>query len=146
MNRYLTIVVVTLVSTTTTSAQAPSPATRRAREIVAVINTATPASIRAYVDSAFSGEMRRMPMDAHISFFMGQREQSGGLEWVDVQEAAASRTTALLRRKLTGAPVAVAVTVAGRERIHSSKTDKMGDGSSFTETGGMRKKSFRRRR
>jgi len=111
MNRYLTLVAATLISAATTSAQAPSPATRRAREIVAVINTATPASVRAYVDSAFSGEMRRMPMDAHIDFFMGQREQSGGLEWIDVQEAAGSRTTALLRRKLTGDPVAVAVTV-----------------------------------
>lgn len=113
MNRYLTVVAATLICTATTSAQAqaPSPATRRAREIVAVINTATPASIRAYVDSAFAGEMRRMPMQAHINFFMGQREQSGGLEWVEVQEAAGSRTTALLRRKLTGDPIALAVTV-----------------------------------
>ncbi len=111
MNRYQTIVAASLICTATTSAQAPSPATRRAREIVAVINTATPASIRAYVDSAFAGEMRRLPMRAHIDFFMGQREQSGGLEWIDVQEAAGSRTTALLRRKLTGNPIAVAVTV-----------------------------------
>ena len=111
MNRNLMIVAAMMIPTATILAQAPSPATRRAREIVAVINTATPASIRAYVDSAFGGGMRRLPMRAHIDFFMGQREQSGGLEWVDVQEAAGPRTTALVRRKLTGAPFGVAVTV-----------------------------------
>ncbi|HEX6052169.1 MAG TPA: hypothetical protein VFZ21_23040, partial [Gemmatimonadaceae bacterium] len=55
----------------TASAQTPSPATRRAREVVGVINSATPASVRAFVDSAFGGEMRGLPMQAHIGFFMG---------------------------------------------------------------------------
>ena len=59
-------------------AQTPSPATKRAREVVAVINSATPATIRAFVDSAFDDQMRGLPMRAHIDFFMGQREQSGG--------------------------------------------------------------------
>ena len=90
-------------------AHGQSPATRRAREVVAVINTATPATIRAFVDSAFDDGMRGMPMRAHIDFFMGQREQSGGLEWVDVQEEKAGETTALLRRKLTGDLIAVLV-------------------------------------
>jgi CubicO group peptidase (beta-lactamase class C family) len=111
MYRLLTISAAALISTGTISAQSPSPATRRAREIVAVINTATPARIRAYVDSAFGGGMRRLPMQAHVDFFMDQREQSGGLEWVEVQEAAGSRTTALLKRKVTGDAIAVAVTV-----------------------------------
>src|SRR5690349_701025 len=90
-------------------AQAQTPATRRAREVVAVINSATPASVRAFVDSAFDDQMRGMPMRAHVDFFMGQREQSGGLEWVDVQEEKPGETTALLRRKLTGELVAVVV-------------------------------------
>jgi len=67
-------------------AQAQSPTTRRAREVVAVINAATPATIRAFVDSAFDDRMRGMPMRAHIDFFMGQREQSRGLDWVEVQD------------------------------------------------------------
>jgi len=91
--------------------QAPSPATKRAREVVALINTATPSAIRAYVDSAFAGRMRSLPMPAHVDFFMGQREQSGGFDWVEVQEAAPGRTTALLKRKLTGDFAAIAVQV-----------------------------------
>jgi CubicO group peptidase (beta-lactamase class C family) len=90
-------------------AEAQSPATKRAREVVAVINTATPASIRAFVDSAFGDQMRGMPMRAHIEFFMNQRELSGGLEWVDVQDEKPGETTALLKRKLTGDHVAVLV-------------------------------------
>ena len=94
---------------TIASAQATSPATRRAREVVALINTATPAALRAYADSAFAGGMRTLPLQAHVNFFLGQREQSGQLEWVDVQEEVAGRTTALLRRKLTGDLLAVSV-------------------------------------
>jgi len=61
--------------------QGTSPATKRAREVVALINTATPPAIRAYVDSAFAGRMRSLPMSAHVDFFMGQREQSGGFDF-----------------------------------------------------------------
>src|SRR6476620_8743947 len=91
--------------------QATSPATKRAREVVALINTATPAAIRAYVDSAFAGRMRTLPMGAHIDFFMGQHEQSGGFDWVEVQEEPPGRTTALLKQKLTGDYTAIAVQV-----------------------------------
>src|SRR5574338_313772 len=52
--------------------QTESPSTRRAREVVAAINAATPATLRAFVDSALDDQMRRMPMRAHIDFFMGQ--------------------------------------------------------------------------
>src|SRR5215203_658579 len=94
---------------TMSRAQAQSPATKRAREVVAVINAATPPTIRAFVDSAFDDQMRGMPMRAHVDFFMNQREQSGGLEWVDVQEEKPGETTALVKRKLTGELIAVAV-------------------------------------
>jgi CubicO group peptidase (beta-lactamase class C family) len=94
---------------TTGFGQASSPATRRAREVVALINTATPAALRTYVDSAFNGQMRSLPMDAHLDFFLGQREQSSSLDWVDVQDEKAGETTALLKRKLTGELVAVLV-------------------------------------
>ena len=91
--------------------QGPSPATKRAREVVALINTATPPAIRAYVDSAFAGRMRSLPMGAHVDFFMGQHEQSGGFDWVEVQEEAPGRTTALLKQKLTGDYAAISVQV-----------------------------------
>ena len=92
-------------------AQSQPPATRRAREVVTLINSGTPATIRAYVDSAFALGMRGMPMSAHLNFMMGQRERSRGLDWVEVQEEAANSATALLRQKLTGDLIAVLVRV-----------------------------------
>jgi CubicO group peptidase (beta-lactamase class C family) len=94
-------------------AQTETPTTKRAREVVAVINAATPAKIRAFVDSAFDDQMRGLPMRAHIDFFMGQHDQSGGLEWVEVQDEKPGETTALLKRKLTGEYVAVLVRTNG---------------------------------
>jgi hypothetical protein len=82
----LTSAALVAAGSTIAMAQTPSPTTKRAREVVAVINAATPVAIRAFVDSAFDDQMRGLPMRAHIDFFMGQREQSGGLEWVDVQD------------------------------------------------------------
>src|SRR5438309_10711605 len=92
-------------------AQSPPPATRRAHEVVTLINTATPATIRAYVDTAMAAGMRTLPAKAHIDFLLGQREQTGGLDWVDVQEEVPHQTTTLLRRKLTGDLMAVQVLV-----------------------------------
>jgi CubicO group peptidase (beta-lactamase class C family) len=92
-------------------AQAQTPATRRAREIVALINSAPPAAIRAYVDTALASRMRGMPMAAHLDFMLGQRGQSQGLEWVEVQEETPGFTVALLKRKLTGDLTALAVRV-----------------------------------
>ena len=111
MKAHRLLVLATLLSSIsmTASAQTPSPATRRAREVVAVINSATPASVRAFVDSAFGGGMRGLPMRAHIDFFMGQRDQTGGLEWVAVEEETPQRAVVALRRKLTGEGIAVVV-------------------------------------
>ena len=108
-SRALTSVALLTALAAAAPAQTPSPATRRAREVVALINAATPAAIRAYVDTAMAAGMRSLPVQAHIDFFMGQREQSRGLEWVDVQEEAPGGTTALLRQRLTGEPIAVLV-------------------------------------
>jgi CubicO group peptidase (beta-lactamase class C family) len=94
---------------TMTRAQAESPSTKRAREVVGAINAATPATVRAFVDSALDDQMRRLPMRAHIDFFMGQRAQSGSLDWVEVQDEKPGETTALLKRKLTGEYVAILV-------------------------------------
>ena len=76
-----------------------------------MINSATPGAIRAYVDTALAARMRTLPLEAHLNFFMGQREQSGGLDWLDVQNEEPNRTTALLRQKLTGERIALLVGV-----------------------------------
>src|SRR5687767_11563146 len=108
-SRVMTVSATLAVAVSTVAwAQTPSPSTRRAREVVALINSATPAAIRGYADTAFAGRMRSLPPQAHVDFFMGQREQ-GGVEWVAVQEESAGRTTVLLKRKLTGDLIAVMV-------------------------------------
>jgi CubicO group peptidase (beta-lactamase class C family) len=96
---------------TVLGAQADKPATRRAHEIVALINSGTPGAIRSYVDTAFNSRMRELPMSAHLNFMMGQRDRSQGLEWMEVQEETPPLTTALLKRKLTGDLMALAVRV-----------------------------------
>jgi len=114
MNRCLTLALAALICADASSAfaqAAPSPATRRAREVVAMINTATPAVLRAFADTAFDTQMRGMPLDAHVNFFLGQREASGGLEWEGVDSESAGETVALLSRKLTGERIAILVRV-----------------------------------
>src|SRR5688572_13056473 len=90
-------------------AAAQTAATRRAREAVAIINTATPRVLKAWVDSAFGGPMRNTPPDAWVNIFMGLRERSGGLAWVSVQEDSANRAVIRLTRKLTGETNALTV-------------------------------------
>lgn len=93
------------------TAQTESPPVRRAREIVTLINEATPASIRAYIDSAFGGGMRTVPMDAHLNFLFGQRHRTRGLEWLEGTADNAGSATGLARSRLTGETVAIGVRV-----------------------------------
>jgi CubicO group peptidase (beta-lactamase class C family) len=113
MNRQLPVLCAVLGSALSVMGvvQSPSPATRRAHEIVTLINSATPSGIRAYVDTAMAGRMRSLPLQAHIDFMLGQRDQSRGLEWVEVQEETPTHATAVLRRKLTADLVAMQVSV-----------------------------------
>ena len=92
-------------------ASAQTAAKKRAREAVAIINTATPRLLKAYVDSAFGGRMRDTPPDAYVNIFLGLRERSGGLEWVSVQEESAYRAVVRMTRKLTGETNALEVSV-----------------------------------
>jgi CubicO group peptidase (beta-lactamase class C family) len=109
MRPFLLVAATILVAQTSASAQ--SAATKRAREAVAIINTATPRLLKAYVDSAFGGPMRNTPPDAYVNLFMGLRERSGGLEWVSVQEESANRAVILMTRKLTGETNALQISV-----------------------------------
>ena len=107
----LSLIAATAVLVAQPPASAQNVATRRAREAVAIINSATPKVLRAYVDSAFGGPMRDRPTDAYVNLFMGLRERSGGLEWVSVQEETAYRAVIRLTRKLTGETNALQVSV-----------------------------------
>lgn len=96
----------------TSSAQASPPPVRRARELVALINTAQVAAVKAYVDSAFGGQMQGMPMEAHIGFVMGQHDESGGLTWVEATSVSPTSATAVVTGRLTGEPMAIGIRVA----------------------------------
>jgi CubicO group peptidase (beta-lactamase class C family) len=91
--------------------QAEGPGVRRLRELVGLINSATPTAVKAYVDSAFGPSMRGMPLEAHVSFVLNQRETSRGLELVEVTEDTPTHATALVRRRLTGDPAAIIVRI-----------------------------------
>jgi CubicO group peptidase (beta-lactamase class C family) len=92
-------------------AQTDSPATRRAREIVALINAPVPSAVRAYVDSAFGPSMRRLPLAAHINFMMGQRQASGGLDFVEASAENSTSAIALVVNRITGDPTGLSVRV-----------------------------------
>jgi hypothetical protein len=96
-------------------AQAPAgaqtAATRRAREVVAIINTSTPTVLKAYVDSAFGGPMRDRSPDDYVNLLFGLRERSGGLEWVSLQKDSANHAVILMKRRLTGETNALQVDV-----------------------------------
>ena len=111
MRSRLLLLAASLLAVSAPLAAQEAPSTRRAREMVALINAGSPPAIRRYVDTAFTGRMRELPMSAHLNFLLGQREQSRALEWVEVQETTPGLTVALLRRSLTGDPMALAVRV-----------------------------------
>lgn len=90
-----------------------SVATRRAREAVAIINSATPALLKAFVDSAFGGPMRQRPTESYVPLLLGLRERSGGLEWMRVEEEGAERAVVRLRRRLTGEENSLQLSVEG---------------------------------
>lgn len=92
-------------------AHAQSPATRRAREFVALIDSGTPAAIRVYVDTAMSDDMKKIPIQEHINFVLSQRDLSRGLTWVEAPEEAPDSSTVLVRRALTGDLMALHVDV-----------------------------------
>lgn len=95
------------------AAQAEPPAVRRAREVVSLINSATPAVVRAYVDSAFGGAMRTLPLDAHLNFLLGQRHRTKGLEWLEGIADNATSATGLARIRLTGETLGIGVRIEG---------------------------------
>ncbi|MHB1329072.1 MAG: serine hydrolase domain-containing protein [Gemmatimonadales bacterium] len=113
----ISTLLLSLVLTSAGSAQVDGPAVRRAREMVALINSGTPAMIQAYVDSAFAPAMRRMPLSAHVSYVMGQRELSRRLEWVAPIESTPTMAVVHLTRQLTGAPLALMVRTEGERGL-----------------------------
>jgi CubicO group peptidase (beta-lactamase class C family) len=79
-----------------------SPAERRAKEFIRLLNANDREGFRKYVMENFGGRMRQLPMDAHMNFFSSVYDRTRGVEFMSVQEAKANETTVLVKQKLTG--------------------------------------------
>jgi CubicO group peptidase (beta-lactamase class C family) len=82
----------------------PTSATRRARELVDLINRGSLAAIGAYVDSACSPDaIRNIGVDQIRAFFFEQRALGRRLAWVGAREPKKDLVYARVTRTLTGA-------------------------------------------
>lgn len=88
--------------TQTPSANADSPAVRRAKELAQVINSGKVAEARKYVQENYAPAFLNIPLDRHLNFIGRTYDQSRGLEFQRVQEEKPNEATVVLKNKLTG--------------------------------------------
>ena len=93
--------------------QEVSPAERRLRELVTLVNTGNRAEARKYIEANFSASMLQHPMEAHLEFFSRMQDDSRGFEIHSVQDSKPNQVTMLLKKKLTGDWDAMFVAVEG---------------------------------
>jgi CubicO group peptidase (beta-lactamase class C family) len=86
----------------TPSAGGDSPALRRARELIQVINTGKLAEAKKYIQENYAPSFLRLPMDAHLNFVARVYDQTRGLEFQRVEGEQAGGVTVVLKGKLTG--------------------------------------------
>src|SRR5262245_57374610 len=84
------------------SANADSPAVRRARELTQVINAGKLAEARKYVQENYAPEFLNIPMDDHLRFIASLRDRTRGVEFQRVQEEKPAEATVVLKNNLTG--------------------------------------------
>ena len=88
-----------------------SHAEKMARELVQMITTGKPPEMRKFVETNYSAEFSKIPMDAHVGFLLSRQDISRGYDIVSVQDSQSDSVTLLLKNKLTGAYEAVFVAV-----------------------------------
>ena len=66
------------------AATAQSPAETRAREVAQILDSGDRTAIKKYVTENFGGRMAEIPMDAHLNFFLGEQDQSRGIEQTEI--------------------------------------------------------------
>ena len=93
------------------AASADTPATRRVAELVKIINTTDAAATKKFIEENYGGEFAGLPLSAHLNFLAQMRDRTRGVEFRGIQEGSATEAVALLRAKLTGDWMALAVTV-----------------------------------
>lgn len=109
---YLLLVLIFILSFAFTGlGQTESPAEKRAKELVQIINSGNRAEFQKYVEGNFGTEMLGIPMDRHLNFFSSVYDASRGYEISGVQETKPNEATLLVKNKLTGEWDALAVVV-----------------------------------
>ena len=81
---------------------ADSPAVKRGKELVAVINEGNYARASAYIKENYSESFLKIPMEQHLQFIMINHDQTRGVDSVSVQAETADSATMLGRSKVTG--------------------------------------------
>jgi CubicO group peptidase (beta-lactamase class C family) len=92
-------------------ARSESPAVRRARELVAVINEGNYVRAVTFVKETYSESFLKMPLEDHLEFIMSVHDLTQGIESVSVQAETADSVTILGRSRLTGQSRALEVRV-----------------------------------
>jgi CubicO group peptidase (beta-lactamase class C family) len=88
-----------------------SPAARRVRELVDVINASDRAGSEKFVRENYGPEFLKMPMDAHLGFLADAYGRTRGLEVESVDGKSPTEASATVRSKLTGERMDIIVQV-----------------------------------
>jgi len=83
------------------SANADSPAVRRAKELAQVINSGKLAEARKYIQENYASGFLNIPMDDHLRFIASFRDRTRGVEFQRVQEEKPGEATVVLKNNLT---------------------------------------------
>lgn len=84
------------------SANADSPAVRRAKELAQVINSGKPAEARKYIQDNYSQAFLNIPMEQHLNFISRAYDLSRGVEFQRVQEEKPNEALVVFKNKLSG--------------------------------------------
>lgn len=96
---------------TAQTSQQESPAEKRAKEVVSLIDSGNRAEFKKYAEKSFAPGFLSMPMEQHMSFFSSVVDITRGLEYNSVQEEKPNEATLILKSKLTGESLALFVRV-----------------------------------
>ncbi len=109
--KLLFLCVISCATVMAQTAPTDNPAERRAKEFVKLLNTGNRAELQSYAKENFTPDFLKIPMEQHLSFFSSVHDSTRGVEFYSVQEANANLVTLLLKGKLTGEWIALAVRV-----------------------------------
>ena len=107
----LCLIVLLVAGAVATAASEDSPAAKRLRDLVKVINSADGAAAEKFVRETYAPEFLKMPMEAHLGFIGQVYGRTRGLELKDVENVSATEVTATVQSKLTGELHALVVRV-----------------------------------